>query len=185
MNIKSIAPWHTKSISSAREELDVDLEKGLSQQNAERRQTEYGTNELIETGGKGPWRILLSQFAETMVLVLIVAAVVSYIVGDLKDALVILLIVILNAILGFTQEYRAEQAMAALKRMAAPIVKVRRDGKIKELESRELVPGDIILLETGDAVPADGRVSLTPSIYASRKPRSPASHLQLTNISKN
>ncbi|KAA3648472.1 MAG: cation-translocating P-type ATPase [Chloroflexi bacterium] len=150
--------WHTQNITSVKESLDADLEKGLSQQTAERRQNEYGLNELIETGGKGPWRILLSQFAETMVIVLIVAAVVSYFVGDLKDALVILLIVILNAILGFTQEYRAEQAMAALKRMAAPIVKVRRDGQIKEIESRELVPGDVVLLETGDAIPADGRV---------------------------
>ena len=93
-----------------------------------------------------------------MVIVLVIAAVISAILSDWKDAIAILAIVILNAILGFVQEYRAEQAMQALKKMAAPIVRIRRNGQVMEIESRNLVPGDVILLEAGSAVPADARL---------------------------
>jgi len=107
---------------------------------------------------RSPWRILLAQFTEVMVIVLIVAAAISFLVGDLKDTIAILVIVVLNAVLGFTQEYRAERAMAALKKMTVPRVKVRRDGQVREISARELVPGDLFLLETGGAAPADGRL---------------------------
>jgi Ca2+-transporting ATPase len=93
-----------------------------------------------------------------MVIVLIVAAAIAFAVGDLKDTIAILVIVVLNAVLGFTQEYRAERAMAALKKMAVPRIKVRRDGQVREISARELVPGDLFLLETGGAVPVDGRL---------------------------
>src|SRR5512139_9773 len=93
-----------------------------------------------------------------MVVILIISAVVSVILGETIDAAVILIIVVLNAILGFVQEYRAEQAMAALKRMAVPHVRVRRDGHLQEITARSLVPGDIIQLETGNTVPADARL---------------------------
>jgi Ca2+-transporting ATPase len=93
-----------------------------------------------------------------MVIVLLIAAAISIVLSDWKDAIAILSIVILNAVLGFVQEYRAEKAMVALKRMSAPAVKVRRYGRMLQIASRELVPGDIILLDVGDTVPADARL---------------------------
>jgi len=161
---RSPKPWHTFTIETVLDELDADASQGLSQIEAKKRLEEYGLNELIERGAKNPWRILLDQFKETMVLVLIAAAVVSALLSDWKDAIAILAIVILNAILGFIQEYRAEQAMQALKQMAAPIVRVRREGQVVEIDARELVPGDVILLEAGSAVPADARLIETASL---------------------
>ncbi len=122
------------------------------------RLSRYGPNELVERGGRSPWRILLEQLTGTLVLILIVAAVVSALVGDIKDAVAILAIVVLNAILGFVQEYRAEQAMAALKKLAVPLVRVRRAGQVAEVPAHDLVPGDIVLLEAGNLAPADGRL---------------------------
>jgi len=150
--------WHTLTIESSLQELNVEPDTGLPDQEVRSRQEKYGLNELVERGVKSPWHILLDQFRETMVVVLLVAAVVSGVLGDLNDLVAILAIVVLNAALGFFQEYRAEQAMAALKRMSAPIVKVRRDGHVLELPSRELVPGDVILLEAGVSIPADARL---------------------------
>ena len=113
----------------------------------------YGPNELRERGSKPPWRIFVDQFTGTLVLILIVAAIISAIIGDFKDAIAILLIVFLNAVLGFVQEYRAEKAMAALQKLAAPTVRVRRDGAVQEIAANQLVPGDIVLLEAGNLAP--------------------------------
>jgi Ca2+-transporting ATPase len=110
--------------------LGVDVQNGLPDEEVKQRQEKYGPNELIETGVKSPLTIFLAQFKEIMVIVLIVAAVVSTLLGEFLDASVIMIIVILNAILGFSQEYRAEQAMAALKRMSVPSVRVRRGGRV-------------------------------------------------------
>ena len=150
--------WHNFTIDQTLQELDVDPNRGLSQEEVAARRKRFGPNELIERGLKSPWRILFEQFTDAMVIVLIVAAVISVFVKDPRDAIVIGAIVVLNAILGFVQEYRAERAMAALKRMAAPRVKVRREGELEQLDSHEIVPGDTILLEAGDAVPADARL---------------------------
>ena len=157
-------PWHTFRVETVLDELKVNASHGLSNEEFKNRLDQFGPNELIEHGAKNPWRILLDQFRETMVLVLIAAAVVSAVLSDWKDAIAILAIVILNAILGFIQEYRAEQAMQALKKMAAPIVRVRRDGQVKEIDARELVPGDIITLEAGSSVPADARLIESASL---------------------
>ena len=156
--------WHTLSVDETTQTLDIAIDQGLSQNEASKRLEEIGSNELIEKGAKSPWKILFDQFKETMVVVLIIAAVISALLSDWKDAIAILIIVILNAILGFVQEYRAEQAMQALKKMAAPIVRVRRDGHVLEIEARLLVPGDIILLEAGNAVPADARLVESASL---------------------
>ncbi|HNM36178.1 MAG TPA: cation-translocating P-type ATPase, partial [Anaerolineales bacterium] len=118
----------------------------------------HGANELIERGGRTPWQILWEQITATMVLILIAAAVVAGVLGDTKNTIAILSIVALYALLGFIQEYRAEQAIAALKKMSVPNVRVIRDGKMQELSARELVPGDIIQLETGNVIPADLRL---------------------------
>ncbi|UCH58528.1 MAG: cation-translocating P-type ATPase, partial [Anaerolineales bacterium] len=130
----------------------------LTASEAQRRLAEHGANELVERGLKSPWRILWEQLTGLMVVILIVAAVVSGALGDWKDAIAILAIVVINAVLGFSQEFRAEKAMAALKQLAVPTVKVRRDGHVVEISARELVPGDVVLLEAGALVPADGRL---------------------------
>lgn len=150
--------WHSKATDNTLSDLESNPETGLSEPEVQSRRKTYGLNELVERGAKPPWRILLEQFRETMVIVLIIAAVISGVLGDIKDLVAIVAIVVINAVLGFVQEYRAEQAMAALKRMSAPIVKVRRNSHVLQLAARELVPGDIFLLEVGDAIPADARL---------------------------
>ncbi len=150
--------WYRLDGEEAAAELGVDVQNGLPADEVQQRQEKYGPNELVETGVKGPLAIFLAQFKEIMVIVLIVAALVSALLGEFLDASVIMIIVILNAILGFTQEYRAEQAMAALKRMSVPTVRVRRGGKVAEIPSLEIVSGDVVLLEAGNLVPADGRI---------------------------
>jgi Ca2+-transporting ATPase len=153
-----MSDWYRLETQELVLHLDSDLEKGLATAEAESRLTKYGPNELIERGTKSPWLILWEQLTALMVVILIIAAAISFALGDLKDAIAILAIVVLNAVLGFTQEHRAEQAMAALKKLAVPTVKVRRDGHLRELSARELVPGDMVQLEAGAFVPADGRV---------------------------
>jgi Ca2+-transporting ATPase len=150
--------WHMLDVQEAVREIKSDIANGLTAAEAERRLAEYGPNELVERGGKGPWAILLEQFTGIMVVILIISAVISAFLGETIDAIVIMVIVVLNAVLGFVQEYRAEQAMAALKKMAVPHVRVRRDGHLQEITANSLVPGDIIQLETGNTVPADARV---------------------------
>jgi len=150
--------WHRIETNAVLEELNTDKERGLNSAEAKARLTKYGPNELVEKGGRTPLQIFWAQLTETMVLILIVAAVAAGALGDTKDAIAILAIVLLFAILGFIQEYRAEQAIAALKKMAVPSVKVIRDGGLTELSVRELVPGDIVQLETGGVIPADLRM---------------------------
>ncbi len=150
--------WHKTATDDVLKQLNTSLEHGLTQSEVEQRLQQYGSNELVDRGTKNPWKILFEQFTSVMVLILIAAAVISLLVGDLKDAIAILAIVVLFGILGFTQEYRAEQAMAALRKMAVPNVRVRRDGEVREIAASQLVPGDIVLLEAGNVVPADARI---------------------------
>ena len=150
--------WHRREIADVVRELRTDPGSGLSRAEAASRLRAGGPNELPEGPPLRPGRILLSQFASTMVAVLLAAAAVSAALGDLVDTVAIAAIVLLNALLGFAQEYRAEKAMAALSRLAAPLVKVRREGEVRVLPARELVPGDVLLLEAGDRVPADARL---------------------------
>ncbi len=151
-------PAHTLSLAQVAAALEVDPLAGLASAEVARRLAEVGRNELVERGGKSRLRILWDQFATTMMVMLIAAAVVSAVLEDYQDAVAILSIVILNAILGFSQEYRAERAIAALKRLSVPTVRARRDGHVVEIAAPELVPGDVVMLEAGSAVPADGRV---------------------------
>ena len=150
--------WHNLEADEVVAQLRTDRQRGLSEEEATRRLAEYGPNELEERERRRPLAILAAQFAEAMVVMLIVAAIVSFFIGDPKDTITILVIVVLNAALGFVQEYRAERALAALKRLAVPVVKVRREGRVREISATELVPGDIVLLEAGARVPADGRL---------------------------
>ncbi|HEC96920.1 MAG TPA: cation-translocating P-type ATPase [Nitrospirae bacterium] len=132
--------------------------QGLSNEEARKRLREYGPNELVEKKKKTPFEMFLDQFRDFMILVLIGAAVISGIVGEVTDTLVIILIVVINAVIGFVQEYRAEKAMAALKKMAALAATVVRDGQPVDIPASELVPGDIVILEAGKIVPADMRL---------------------------
>lgn len=138
--------------------------KGLHRAEVEERQKQYGKNELLEKKKISILVLLMHQFKDVMVIILLLAAVISLAVGDLKDAIVILIIVLLNAIIGFVQEYRAEKAMETLKKMSAFTATVRRGGNIVQLAASELVPGDIIILEAGMSVPADIRLTETYSL---------------------
>lgn len=150
--------WHLRDIATVLAEQKVDAAYGLSSDEAGRRLSRFGGNELLERGGTSPWLILWEQFTSTMALILTGAALLSAFVGSFKDCLTILAIVCLFAVLGFVQEYRAERAMRALKRLAVPVVRVRRSGIPVEISAVDLVAGDIVLLEAGNLVPADCRV---------------------------
>ncbi|HSM81437.1 MAG TPA: cation-translocating P-type ATPase [Nodosilinea sp.] len=166
MNDLSPAPnpaWHTVGIDQALGQLDSSADQGLAAQTVLERRQQYGPNELEEVGGRPTWRILLDQFTNIMLLMLMAVAVVSAVLAVRnqefpKDAIAISAIVILNGVLGYLQESRAEKALAALKQMASPSVRVQRDGRLQEVPSQDLVPGDIMLLEAGDQVAADGRL---------------------------
>ncbi|HSE41919.1 MAG TPA: cation-translocating P-type ATPase, partial [Acidobacteriota bacterium] len=162
MNEKS--SWTGLTETEILQRLGSDLSAGLKEEEASRRLGQFGYNELVVQKGRSPFLILLQQFTSTMVLILIIAAIISGILADYKDMVVILSIVVLNGLLGFHQEYRAEEAMEALRKYAVPTVKVLRDGQWKEVPSQELVPGDIFLLEAGNLIPADGRLLETHNL---------------------
>ncbi len=153
-----MSDFYHLEISQALERLNTSLDSGLSSAEAAKRQSEHGKNELPRGESSSLAKIIVAQFTNILVLVLIAAAIISLILGDVKDVIVILVIVVLNAALGTYQEYRAEQALAALSSMQTPLVRVRRDHKIQQVSAVDLVPGDIVLLGEGDKVPADGRV---------------------------
>jgi Ca2+-transporting ATPase len=140
------------------ERLGVPREVGLAPDEAARRAAQSGPNVIRERASRSPFAMLLGQFKDFMILVLLVAAVISAIIGDAKDTLAIVVIVVLNAVVGFAQEFRAERAMAALKRMAAATARVVRAGEVLTVPAAELVPGDVVLLEAGNIVPADLRL---------------------------
>jgi Ca2+-transporting ATPase len=149
--------WHTRTADETLAVLGTDPQ-GLTSAEAEARLARHGPNALPEGARRSPLRMLADQFADFMILVLIAAAVVSGIVGEPTDTIAIFVIVLLNAVIGFVQEWRAERAMAALRLMAAPTARVRRDGAVATLPADRLVPGDIVLLEAGNIVPADLRL---------------------------
>jgi Ca2+-transporting ATPase len=132
--------------------------KGLSSEEAQRRLQEYGYNELVERERVTLLEIFLNQFKDIFVIMLLVATAFSFIIGEIIDASTIAVIVVLNAVVGFVQEYRSEKAMEAMKQLTAPKARVLRDGKETIVPAKEVVPGDIVILEEGDRIPADGRL---------------------------
>ena len=143
-------PWWEVDSQAAAAQLGTDAERGLTPSEAARRLRADGPNELVEGGTRSPWGIVWEQVTATMVVLLIVAAAVSAAVGDYKDAVAILAIVVLNAVVGFYQEFRAEQGDRRTDgKLAVPHVRVRRDGHVLEISARDLVVGDIMLLEAG------------------------------------
>ncbi len=147
--------WHTREVNKILHELDTEKD-GLSCGLVEKKQAQFGLNQLESTSGKSIFKLIINQFLD--VLILIAAAVISIVIGETSDAIVVLIIVILNAVIGFVQEYRAEKALEALEEMAAPDALVRRDGTETCVDTNQLVPGDIVLLEAGNMVPADLRL---------------------------
>lgn len=152
-------PWHARPASAVVAALATDLATGLHESEAAARLARDGPNALPEGRRRGPWRILLGQFADLMVIVLLAAAVLAGMIGEPLDTIAIVAILLLNAGLGFVQEYRAEAAVAALRALAPPQARVRRDGVTRTVDATALVPGDVVRLEAGDLVPADLRLA--------------------------
>src|SRR5512136_654309 len=151
-------PWHSQEITEVAARLKTRLDVGLSAADAQARLAEQGPNELRERPPTPFWKLVLGQLNSFIVILLIVASIISALLGDLIEAVVIMAIVVLNAVLGVVQESRAEKALAALKRMAAPEAETIRDGHRVRVSSRELVPGDVVLIEAGNYIPADLRL---------------------------
>src|SRR5690554_6528234 len=136
-------------------------EEGLSSREARRRLSQFGENKIKERKKRSLLSIFIDQFRDFLIVVLLVATGLSFLMGEFTDGLTIFAIVILNGFMGFIQEYRAEKSLDELKKLASPRARVIRDGRIEEIDSRELVPGDLLLLERGDKVPADARILFT------------------------
>ncbi|MGB0126343.1 MAG: calcium-translocating P-type ATPase, PMCA-type [Rhodocyclaceae bacterium] len=152
------ANWHCLAANEAESRLGVSATHGLDNATAAARLVRHGQNRLAEKPPRSKWLVLLDQFRSVLILVLIGAAALAGFVGDIKDTVVILAVVVVNAVLGFWQEYRAEATLAALKKMLSPHARVRRAGTVEQIPATALVPGDLVLLEAGDRVPADGRL---------------------------
>jgi len=150
--------WHALNAENVLHRLRSDPHRGLTSADISQRLAEFGPNELRREEKASPFSLFLAQFKNLLILILVVATVLSLLVGEWVDSLMIAAIVLLSAILGFVQEYKAEQALEALKKMLSPTITVLRDSREEEIPSRDLVPGDIVLLEAGDKIPADARL---------------------------
>ncbi|MGD8498531.1 MAG: HAD-IC family P-type ATPase, partial [Chromatiales bacterium] len=155
---QSESPWHSLQVDAVTDRLKVDPALGLSTTQVRERRARHGENVLEESAGRTLLQMFIAQFKDFMILVLIAAAVVSGVIGEPKDAIAIVVILLLNAGIGVVQEFRAERAVAALRRLAAPEARILREGRVGRLSASEIVPGDIVLLEAGDIVPADVRL---------------------------
>lgn len=150
--------WYARTPEEVLEFWQTNFTDGLSSSEVKTRLDKFGFNELAEKEKTVWWKRFLAQFQDFMVLVLLGATLISAFLGEYADAITILIIVLMNAILGFVQEYRAEQSLAALKKLASPTARVVRNGMVQQIPARELVPGDILVLESGDKLAADGRL---------------------------
>ncbi len=162
--------WHAMTTDDVARTLDTDPAHGLSAAQAAERLTRHGPNELTHEERPSPLRMFLGQFANVLIAILLAAVALSAAVGEVVDAAIILVIVLFCAVLGFVQEYRAEQALDALKKMLSPTTSVLRDGAEARIPSAQVVPGDVVLLEAGDRVPADARIIEAHSLRCDEAP---------------
>lgn len=162
--------WHSIEAIQVLKELNSDSHSGLPEEEVKRRLEKYGYNEIRREEKISPFNIFINQFKNILIIILLFAIVLSAIIGEIVDAAIIAVIVIFCAVLGFVQEYRAEKALEALKRMLSPTIIVLRDGEEKEVPSNELVPGDILLLKAGDKIPADARLIEAHSLKCDEAP---------------
>jgi Ca2+-transporting ATPase len=166
---EAVQPWRATPEAVA-QALEADPRAGLTDDVAAERLAAHGPNELVERAGRPTWRLFLDQFTSPMILVLIGAAVVTALIGHTKDTIVILAIVVFNGIVGFVQEYRAEEAMEALKRMSSPAARVVRSGATRSIPAAQVVPGDLLLLDQGDIITADVRLIDAPALRVDEAP---------------
>ena len=155
--------WFNKTVEEVEKELGTNKENGLSSKKVEENRAKYGLNELKEKKKESLIQKFIDQFKDFSIIVLIIAAIVSGVVGVMQgegftDTIIILIVVLLNAVIGVAQESKAEKSIEALNKLTAPKAKVKRDNILKTIDSKELVPGDIIVIETGDYIPADCRL---------------------------
>ncbi len=158
--------WHVLEVDDVATRLAVDRAAGLAAGEAAARLAAHGPNALAQGETRSPLTLLLRQFTDFMIGVLVAAGIVSALIGDIEDAIAIGLIILLNAVIGFVQEFRAERALAALRRLAIARARVVRDGASQTVDATELVPGDVVLLEAGNAVPADLRLDEVAQLLA-------------------
>jgi P-type Ca2+ transporter type 2C len=151
-------PWHAREVDEVLAAFDVDPARGLTASDAERRRAEVGPNRLEDAPRRHPALKLLDQFREPLIVLLLVAGVVAFAIGDTVDAIAILVVVTINGFLGWIQEINAERQVAALRSLVTADIRVRRDGVVDRVATESLVPGDVVLLEAGDRIPADGRL---------------------------
>jgi len=163
-------PWHALDTVQTLEKLRTDPVRGLSEAEARTRLETYGPNELKAEEKISPWTVFFRQFTNVLIIILLVATVLSALVGEIFDAALILVIVVFCAVLGFVQEYRAERALDALKKMLSPIIRVIRDGHERDVPTKDVVPGDIMLLEAGYKIPADARLIESASLKCDEAP---------------
>ena len=150
--------WHSMEVDQVLKELNTDPHQGLTVEEVRSRLEKYGYNELKKEEKISPFSIFVNQFKNILIIILLIAIGLSAAVGEVVDAAIIGVIVVFCAVLGLVQEYRAERALEALKKMLSPTITVLRGGKEEEVPTKELVPGDILLLEAGDKIPADARI---------------------------
>ena len=155
---KSDTPWHSRSAGETAEALGVDPGRGLDAAEVERRLTEYGPNELPTEPPPSVWVVARAQMLNPMNIMLLIVAIASFVIGQIPTGLVVAALVTFNVVMGSNQELKARASVEALAKLQVPHARVRRNGAVEEVESTGLVPGDIVLLEAGDVVPADGRI---------------------------
>jgi len=162
--------WHSMEAAQAIKELGTDIHNGLTDDEVKKRLERYGYNELKKEERASPFILFLNQFKNALIIILLIATILSAVVGEMLDAALIFIIVVFCAVLGFIQEFRAERALEALKKMLSPVITVLRQGKEEEVSSKELVAGDILLLEAGDKIPADARLVENHSLRCDEAP---------------
>src|SRR6056297_3019381 len=167
MDVDQKFHYHAISGTETAEKLSTDREEGLSQRDVEERKEKFGENKLPEKGRKTAFKIFIKQFKDFLILILAIAAGISWYIGEMADVYIILAVILFNAIMGFVQEYRAEKAIESIKNLVKKKAFVLREGKEKEIESEEIVPGDIIVLKEGSTIPADGRLIKTKDLHTS------------------
>ena len=157
--------WYSLEGSDVANSLETDLESGLTSEKVAKARETYGANEITSKKKKSVFQMILEQFKDFMIIVLIIAALVSGLVSkEFTDSVIILIIVVLNAVIGVVQELKAQKSLDALKNLSTPTCKVVRNSKVETISSKELVPGDIVILDTGDYVPADMRLIETVNL---------------------
>ena len=149
--------WHTLSVLKIKKLLSAS-DKGLTQKQVEKKLVQYGHNKLKEKAKTSHLKVFLSQFKDFLILILLSATIISFLLGETIDAVIILIVVFFSAVLSFVQEFRSQKAVEALKKLAAPSSSVLRDGQVQKIPAKDIVPGDVLVLRVGDKVSADARI---------------------------